>query len=155
MATRSDRVNYITMEDIPDGEQVLTSTLSLNGDPIVIMFDSRASHDFISKACTEKYQLDVHHGNTPYMISTPGGKIVTRHIARKTPLNLARKVFKVCLIVLDGQGIDVIPVMGTKGTLHEASRVPKILKLCMRLELNILNTFFNWVDFKFPTKFVL
>jgi hypothetical protein len=45
--------------------------------------------------------------------------------------------------------------MGAKGTLHEASHVPKILKLCMRLELNILNNFFNWVDFKFPTKFVL
>jgi hypothetical protein len=74
--------------------------------------NSRASHDFVSKVCTEKHQLDVHHGNTPYMISTPGVKIVTRHIARKTPLNVARKVFKVCLIVLDGQGIDVILGMG-------------------------------------------
>jgi predicted aspartyl protease len=77
------------MEDIPEGEQVLTETFSLNGHPIAILFDSGASHDFISKKCTEKHQLDVHHSNTPYLISTPGGKIATRHIARKTPLDLA------------------------------------------------------------------
>jgi predicted aspartyl protease len=77
------------MEDIPEGEQVLTGTFSLNGHPIAILFDSGASHDFISKTCTEKHQLDVHHSSTPYLISTPGGKIATRHIARKIPLDLA------------------------------------------------------------------
>jgi hypothetical protein len=108
VATRSGLINYTTIEDISEGEQVLVGTFSLNGQPIVILFDSGASHDFISKACIEKHQLDVHHNNTPYMISTPGGKIVTRHIAKKTPLDLAGKVFKVYLIILDGQGIDVI-----------------------------------------------
>jgi hypothetical protein len=46
------------------------------------------------------------------MISTPGGRVATKHIVRKTPLDLGGKVFKVCLIVLDGQGIDVILGMG-------------------------------------------
>jgi hypothetical protein len=44
-------VNYTTVEDVPEGEQVLVGTFSLNGHPIVILFDSGASHDFISKAC--------------------------------------------------------------------------------------------------------
>jgi hypothetical protein len=43
-------VNYTTMEDILEGEQVLAGTFSLNGRPIVILFDSGASHDFINKA---------------------------------------------------------------------------------------------------------
>jgi hypothetical protein len=43
------------MEDIPEGEQVLMGTFSLNGHPIVILFDLGASHDFISKACIEKH----------------------------------------------------------------------------------------------------
>jgi hypothetical protein len=71
--------------------------------------------------------LDVHHSKTPYLISTLGGKIATRHIARKIPLDLAGKVFKVCLIILDGQGIDVILGMGWinrhKALLDTAARV--------------------------------
>jgi hypothetical protein len=42
------------------------------------------------------------------MISTPGRRMATKHIVPKIHLNLAGRVFKVCLIVLDGQGIDVI-----------------------------------------------
>jgi hypothetical protein len=34
--------------------------------------------------------------------------MVTQYLAKNTPLNLARKVYKTGLIILDGQGIDVI-----------------------------------------------
>jgi hypothetical protein len=33
VATKTDRVNYTMMEDILEGEQVLTGTFSLNGYP--------------------------------------------------------------------------------------------------------------------------
>jgi hypothetical protein len=85
---------------------------SLNGHPIVILFDSGATHDFISRACTQKHQMNIQHIDSPYMISTPGGRVATKHIVSKTPLDLGVKVFMVCLIVLDSQGIDVILGMG-------------------------------------------
>jgi hypothetical protein len=47
---KTGRVNYTTMEDIPEGEQVLAGTFSLNQYHVVILFDSGATHDFISKA---------------------------------------------------------------------------------------------------------
>jgi hypothetical protein len=87
-------VNYSTMEDIPEGKQVLVGTFSLNRYPIVILFDSRATHDFISKACTQKCQLVIEHINTPYMILTLGGKIITKQLVVHTPLNLAKKYKK-------------------------------------------------------------
>jgi hypothetical protein len=34
------------------------------------------------------------------------------------------------------------------------SKCSKILKLGKGLDLNILNNFLNWVDFKFPTEFI-
>jgi hypothetical protein len=46
--------------------------------------------------------------HTPYMISTPGGKIFTRQVVVNPSLNLEGRVYKTCLIVLEGQGIDVI-----------------------------------------------
>jgi hypothetical protein len=59
------RVNYTTMEDIPEGEQVLTGTFSLNGYHAVVLFDSAATHDFITKACTQRCQLSIHQIDTP------------------------------------------------------------------------------------------
>jgi hypothetical protein len=46
------RINYTTMEDIPECEHVLVGTFSLNRHSTTVLFDSGASHDFISKACT-------------------------------------------------------------------------------------------------------
>jgi hypothetical protein len=88
IATRDDRVNYTTMLDIPEGEQVLSSMFSINGRSVIILFDSGASHDFTNKACTQKHQLTIEYMHTPYMISTLGGKIFTRQVVVNPSLNL-------------------------------------------------------------------
>jgi hypothetical protein len=100
---KTARVNYATMEDVPEGEQVLADMFSLNGHPIIILFYFGASHNFISKTCTKSSQLTTTHLSTPYMISTPGGKMVTQYLAKNTPLNLGGKVYKTGMIILDGQ----------------------------------------------------
>jgi hypothetical protein len=109
---KTGHVNYTTMEDIPEGEQVLTCTFSLNGYPAVVLFDSGATHDLITEACTQRCQLSIHHIDTPYLISTLGGRIVTKQTVMHAPLDLAGKLYKSNLIVLDGQGLDIILDMG-------------------------------------------
>jgi hypothetical protein len=83
-------------------------TFYLNRHRILILFDSGATHEFISKACAQKYQMTIEGIKTPYMIRTPGGNVITKQVVMNAPLNLAGKVYKTHLIVLDGQGIDVI-----------------------------------------------
>jgi hypothetical protein len=109
---KTGRINYTTMEDIPEGEQVLVGTFSLNRHPTTVLFDSRASPDFISKTCTQKHQLVIEHIITPYLIRTPGGNIASKQLVIATPLSLAWRLFRTNLIVLEGQGIDVILRMG-------------------------------------------
>jgi hypothetical protein len=46
--------------------------------------------------------------SAPYMISTAGGQIVTKQVVVNPLLNLKGRIYKTCLIVLDGKGIDVI-----------------------------------------------
>jgi hypothetical protein len=70
-AAKTGRVNYTTLEDIPEGEQVLMGTFSLNGYPAVVLFNLGATHDFITKVCTQRCLLSIHHVDTPYLISTP------------------------------------------------------------------------------------
>jgi hypothetical protein len=40
--------NFTTVEEIPHGEEVLAGTFYLLEHSIIILFDSRASHDFMS-----------------------------------------------------------------------------------------------------------
>jgi hypothetical protein len=108
VAAKTGWVNYTTMESIPKGEQGLAGTFSLTGYPIIILFDFEATHDFISKACTQKCRLIIEHISTPYMICTLGGNITTKQLVIATPINLAGRLNKANLIVLDGQGINVI-----------------------------------------------
>jgi hypothetical protein len=92
VVAKTGRVNYTTMEDVPEGELVLTGTFSLNGHPIVVLFYSGVTHNFISKVCTKNSRLTITNLSTPYMISTPEGKMVTQYLAKNTPLNLAGNV---------------------------------------------------------------
>jgi hypothetical protein len=97
-----------TVEEILTGEEVLVGTFFLNEHPVIILFDSGASHDFISSTCAKKAMLSMVATKAPYVISTPGGWLDADRIVRKAPLELVRKVFSTDLIILKGQGIDVI-----------------------------------------------
>jgi predicted aspartyl protease len=87
---------------------VLASTFFLNERPIVILFDSGASHDFTSSACAKKARLTLMASGAPYVISTHGGLVDADRIVQKVPLDLSGWVYETDLIVLSAQGIDVI-----------------------------------------------
>jgi hypothetical protein len=70
---RSGRVNHTTVKDIPKGEEVLVGTFLRFGHPVIIMFDSGASHDFMSSTCAKRAKLALTVTKPSYMISTPGG----------------------------------------------------------------------------------
>jgi hypothetical protein len=91
------------MEEIPTGEEVLVGTFFLNDYPVIILSDSRASHDFISSTCAKKVMLSMVAIEAPYVISTPGGWVDADGIVRKAPLKLAGRVFRTDLIILKGQ----------------------------------------------------
>jgi hypothetical protein len=45
LAPWAARANYTTVEEIPTGEEVLAGTFSINEYPVIILFDSGASHN--------------------------------------------------------------------------------------------------------------
>jgi predicted aspartyl protease len=96
------------MEEIPTGEEVLAGTFTINERPIIILFDSGASLDFISSTCAKKAILSMVATEAPYVISTPRGQMDVDRIVHKAPLKLAGGVFSTNLIILKGQGLDII-----------------------------------------------
>jgi hypothetical protein len=95
-------------EDIPAGEEVLGSTYYLHEHPIIILFDSGASYDFMSLACTQKTNLSLEKTEVSYLILTPGGRVVADLMVCKIPLELVEQVFLTNLLIFKGQGIDII-----------------------------------------------
>jgi hypothetical protein len=61
------------VEEISMGEEVLAGTFFLNECPIIILFDSGASYDFMSSTCAKKARLTLVASGVPYLISRPGG----------------------------------------------------------------------------------
>jgi hypothetical protein len=96
------------MEEIPTREEVLAGTFFLNEHTVIILFNSGASHDFMSSTCAKKAMLSMVAMEARYVISTPGGRVDADRIIRKAPLELAGRVFSTDLIILKGQGLDVI-----------------------------------------------
>jgi hypothetical protein len=71
---RQGKLNFTTMSDIPEGASVLMGTFSINDTPVKILFDSGATHSFISENLLGKMGLKGSHTNSDYKIITPGGK---------------------------------------------------------------------------------
>jgi hypothetical protein len=107
-APQMGRTDYTTVEEIPMGEEVLVGMFFLIECPIVILFDSGASHDFMSFTYAKKAKLSLVASGAPYVISTAGGRVDAVHVAQKVPLELSGWIFSTNIIILSGQGIDVI-----------------------------------------------
>jgi hypothetical protein len=108
LSLRVGHANFTTVEEIPPGEEVLAGMFFLFEHPIIIFFNYGASHDFMSLACAQKAKLTLWATKVSYSISTPGSRVVVDRMVHKIPLDLIGRVFPTSLIILEGQGIDVI-----------------------------------------------
>jgi predicted aspartyl protease len=86
MQVRQGRINFTTLAELPDGAPVMSGTFSIYHKPVVTLFDSGATHSFISNNCGTRVGLDPCPTQGSYMISTPGGKITSDQMIRSVPI---------------------------------------------------------------------
>ena len=100
---------YTTLEEIPLGEVVTIGTFLVNQHPIVVLFDSRASHSFMSQIFVSKHnQRVVTIDKGGYYISAARNNISTSQIVRDVRISISNREYTSDLVVLPGLGIDVI-----------------------------------------------
>jgi hypothetical protein len=92
----------------PEGEPVMMGTFLVANYPAVILFDSGASHTFISKNFVEKHCIPCTESREGFIIHSPRGRIFTKEVAFHIPVTLVGREFPTNMIVLKGQDIDVI-----------------------------------------------
>jgi hypothetical protein len=92
-------------EDTPDvvlGEFLVQSFLA------TILFDSGASHSFISYYFVETHDIPAVALQKPLLTKSPGGHIPCHLGVINIPINLSGVVFPSILVVLNSHGIDVV-----------------------------------------------
>jgi hypothetical protein len=101
-------VYYTQVSTTPEGEPVMMGTFLVANHLAIILFDSGASHTFISKTFVEKYCIHCTESREGFVIHSHGGRIFTKEVAFHIPVTLVGREFLTNMIVIKGQDIYVI-----------------------------------------------
>ena len=102
-------MHHTFVEEVPAREVVTAGMFLVNKHPAIVLFDSGASHSFMSQAFASKYDqkiIEVNKGG--YSISSAGATISTNQIIRDVLISIEEREYMMDLIVLPGLAIDVI-----------------------------------------------
>ena len=68
----SGQVNFTEAEEIPQGEPMMAGMLTIDSHLAYVLFDSGASHSFMSMGCAQWYNISTMAIPIAYRIRTPG-----------------------------------------------------------------------------------
>jgi hypothetical protein len=102
------RVNHVTAESVPEDADVVYGMFLINSIPASVLFDSGASHSFITESFVEKHNISKYPLKKMLHISSPGGDMKATHSCLHVNLKIQRIDFLVNLVVLGSNGIDMI-----------------------------------------------
>ena len=74
-------VNHINVEEVMDEPDAVIGRFLLNSHTALVLFDTGASHSFISRSFVNKHGLAVENIGCPIRVSSPGGEMIVSLIA--------------------------------------------------------------------------
>jgi hypothetical protein len=98
----------VIAESVPEDADVVYGMFLINSIPASVLFDSGASHSFITKSFVEKHNIPKYPLKKMLHISSLGGDMKATHLCLHVNLNIQGIYFPVNLVVLGSNGIDVI-----------------------------------------------
>jgi hypothetical protein len=106
--SRSGQVNYTEAEEILQDQPVMAGVFTINSHPALVLFDSGASHSFMSMGFVKRHNLPIMAIPKAYRISTPGAKMFINTRTDTVSLVLATHSYRLQFMLLPGHGIDAI-----------------------------------------------
>jgi hypothetical protein len=82
------KVNHVAVEEAQEAPDVVIGTFSVNDLSAVVLFDSGASHFFISVAYVEKHNLPMALLRSQMIVSSPRGDMPARQLCPKVNLKI-------------------------------------------------------------------
>src|SRR6187551_3465250 len=106
------KVNHVAAESAQEAQDVVLGMFLVNSAPASVLFDSGASHSFITAQYVAKYNINMAPMKNSMLVSSPGGNMKANFICPRVNLKIVGVDFPADLIVLNSEGIDVILGMG-------------------------------------------
>src|SRR5512137_2738275 len=120
------RVNHASAEEAQAAPEVVLGTFPVNSIPATVLFDSGATHSFISMKFVGMYGLRKEELSTPMRVHTPGNSSTSVQFSPSITIEIQRSPFLANLILLESKDLDVILGMDWltkfKGVIDCASR---------------------------------
>jgi hypothetical protein len=98
----------VAVEEAQEAPDVIIGMFLVNDTFAVVLFDSGASHSFLSIVYVRKHNLPLALLRYQMIVSSPGGVMPTTQLCPKVNLKIRRVDFIANLIILESKGIDVI-----------------------------------------------
>jgi hypothetical protein len=98
----------VAMEEAQEAPDRVIGMFLINDSSAIVLFNSEASHSFISAAYVGKHNLLLALLRCQMIVSSLGGDMPARQLCPKVNLKISGVDFVANLIVLESKGIDVI-----------------------------------------------
>jgi hypothetical protein len=82
------KVNHVAVEEAQEAPDVVIGMSFVNDNSAVVLFDSGASHSFISTTYVEKHNLLIALLRCQMIVSSPGGDMPARQLCPKVNLKI-------------------------------------------------------------------
>jgi hypothetical protein len=84
------KVNHVTSEETQQARDVILGMFLASSHPAIVLFDSGASHSFISSSFVAKYNFPITTMKYTMLVSSPGGEMRTKHICLAVSISIRR-----------------------------------------------------------------
>ncbi|XP_071681175.1 uncharacterized protein [Lolium perenne] len=101
-------LNHVNAEEAQEAPDNVLGTFPVNSVPSTVLFDSGASHSFVTKPFVKKGGLTPTPLKRPMLVQIPGSTSRTQSSCKDVPIDIQGKRFHANLIVLGEQGLEVI-----------------------------------------------
>jgi hypothetical protein len=102
------QVNHLNVEEVMNEPDVVMGMFPLNSFTALVLFDTGASHSFISSAFVNKHAFSTKTIGRVIKVSSPGGELIVKTGCWNLILEIGKYKFPTHMVVLDSQGLDVI-----------------------------------------------
>jgi hypothetical protein len=103
-----ERLNHLEAEAVQETPGMIVGMFPVDSHIAEVLFDTRATHSFITALWVEAHNLPITTMLTPIQIDSVGGKVRADSICLNVSVEIRGIEFPANLIVMGTQGIDVI-----------------------------------------------